>query len=61
MTKLRDARDHIYKLEFRIADLTVGLARIASWAKPASVDKVALLVSLEEISKIANGLLESTE
>ena len=28
MSKLKEARDHIYKLEFRIADLTVEVDRL---------------------------------
>ena len=33
MTKLKEARDHIYKLEFRIADLTVENDKLRQFAR----------------------------
>ena len=50
MSKLKDARDHIYKLEFRIADLTVEVDRLRIANTDYAKQAVMLKEKLESIT-----------
>ena len=54
MSKLKDARDHIYKLEFRIADLTVEVDRL----RIANTDYAKQAVELKAENKELTAIID---
>ena len=50
MSKLKEARDHIYKLEFRIADLTVENDRLRQENMKYAKQAVMLKEKLESMT-----------